>query len=369
MIDTHAHLEPEEAGEVLDRARAAGVSRVVTVATTIDGAREALSVATENAACTRASGSIRTRPAGRSPPAGRASRAVCRPARRRGRRDRARLLPRLCAARRAATSVRGAPRARLGARQARRDPHSRSRRRHRPRALRLRRHGDPPLLLVAGAARPGARARVVRVVRRQRDLPEGTRAARGRRARSRPAAFSPRPTARTSRRSLSAGGGTSRPSSCTRSRRSPRLAATTRTHSRRRSTPTRARHSGCDGRPEEAARPALPGRREHPRRHRAPGRPRPDRRRPGDRARARGADALPRRTRLLGARRRDRPLARAGPPGDPADDAPLGRRAGAGSSLARSPSREACREPSLQRRDPACRREPRPLSGDRVSGA
>jgi TatD DNase family protein len=45
MIDTHAHLAPEEAEEVLARARAAGVERVVTVATTIPGAGEAIGIA------------------------------------------------------------------------------------------------------------------------------------------------------------------------------------------------------------------------------------------------------------------------------------------------------------------------------------
>jgi TatD DNase family protein len=45
MIDTHAHLEPAEAPEVLARARAAGVSRVITVATTIQGAHEAVALA------------------------------------------------------------------------------------------------------------------------------------------------------------------------------------------------------------------------------------------------------------------------------------------------------------------------------------
>jgi TatD DNase family protein len=42
MIDTHAHLVPGEAEEVLARARAAGVGRVVTVATTVTGASEAV---------------------------------------------------------------------------------------------------------------------------------------------------------------------------------------------------------------------------------------------------------------------------------------------------------------------------------------
>ena len=42
MIDTHAHLDPAEASEVLARAREAGVGRVINVATTLAGAHEAL---------------------------------------------------------------------------------------------------------------------------------------------------------------------------------------------------------------------------------------------------------------------------------------------------------------------------------------
>lgn len=45
MIDTHAHLDPATAAEVLERAQAAGVTRVVCVATTIAGAHEALALA------------------------------------------------------------------------------------------------------------------------------------------------------------------------------------------------------------------------------------------------------------------------------------------------------------------------------------
>jgi TatD DNase family protein len=45
VIDTHAHLEPAEAPAVLDRARAAGVDRVVVVATTVRQAAEALALA------------------------------------------------------------------------------------------------------------------------------------------------------------------------------------------------------------------------------------------------------------------------------------------------------------------------------------
>lgn len=44
MIDTHAHLG-DDAAEVLDRARAAGVRRVIVVATTVAGAHDALALA------------------------------------------------------------------------------------------------------------------------------------------------------------------------------------------------------------------------------------------------------------------------------------------------------------------------------------
>jgi TatD DNase family protein len=44
VIDTHAHLG-DDAAEVLDRAHAAGVTRVIVVATTVAGAREALALA------------------------------------------------------------------------------------------------------------------------------------------------------------------------------------------------------------------------------------------------------------------------------------------------------------------------------------
>jgi TatD DNase family protein len=48
VIDTHAHLEPEEAAALLGRARDAGVERVITVATTIAGAREAIRLAQQH---------------------------------------------------------------------------------------------------------------------------------------------------------------------------------------------------------------------------------------------------------------------------------------------------------------------------------
>jgi TatD DNase family protein len=45
VIDTHAHLDPAEAPAVLERARAAGVDRVVVVATTVAQAAETLALA------------------------------------------------------------------------------------------------------------------------------------------------------------------------------------------------------------------------------------------------------------------------------------------------------------------------------------
>jgi TatD DNase family protein len=45
VIDTHAHLDPAEAAAVLERAREAGVDRVVVVATTVAEAAETLALA------------------------------------------------------------------------------------------------------------------------------------------------------------------------------------------------------------------------------------------------------------------------------------------------------------------------------------
>ena len=47
MIDTHAHLGTD-AADVLERAHAAGVTRVVAVATTVDGARDVLALADQH---------------------------------------------------------------------------------------------------------------------------------------------------------------------------------------------------------------------------------------------------------------------------------------------------------------------------------
>jgi TatD DNase family protein len=48
VIDTHAHLDRDEAPAVLARAREAGVDRLIIVATTIAGAHEALELADAN---------------------------------------------------------------------------------------------------------------------------------------------------------------------------------------------------------------------------------------------------------------------------------------------------------------------------------
>src|SRR5581483_5699021 len=88
------------------------------------------------------------------------------------------------AARRAAARVRGAAHARPRAREAGGRPHARGRRRHPRAAARTRRARRPPLLLLAAPPRRGARARLVGVLRRQRDLQERVRAARGGTARA-----------------------------------------------------------------------------------------------------------------------------------------------------------------------------------------
>ena len=49
MIDTHAHLDAcDEPAELLARARAAGVSRVITIGTGIESSRAALAIASEH---------------------------------------------------------------------------------------------------------------------------------------------------------------------------------------------------------------------------------------------------------------------------------------------------------------------------------
>ena len=129
--------------------------------------------------------------------------------------------------------------------QAGRRPHPRRGRGHARRARRLRRHGRPALLLLGRPAPGCARARLLRLVRRQRDLPEGVRPAASPPPRSRPTGSSPRRTRRTWRRSPSAAG-TNEPAYVVHT-----LAALaeargeTRPSSRRRSRRTRPPPSAC----------------------------------------------------------------------------------------------------------------------------
>ena len=187
----------------------------------------------------------------------------------RGRRDGPRLPLRRRPARRAAPALRGAARARGRARPAGRHPHARRRRRHRGARSAASRDRRPALLLVAGAPRRRARARLVRLVRRQRHLPEGGRAARGgSRGPGRPAprrdgqpvplaAARPRPAERAGQR---------RPHR-RRARRGARRGRRGARRADRRQRDGRLR-AAVSVTPKKRARPALPRRREHPRRDR-----------------------------------------------------------------------------------------------------
>ena len=114
----------------------------------------------------------------------------------------------------------------------------------------------PPLLLVAAPAADRARARLVRLVRRQRELPEGGRPAPRRDAGSR------RPDPRRDRLALSRAAARARQAERARLRRPHARRARAgarrgrRPSSRRRSTRNAPHASAC----EEGVRPALPGR-------------------------------------------------------------------------------------------------------------
>ena len=96
--------------------------------------------------------------------------------------------------RRSAASLRGAARACRGAEPSRRHPQPRGGGGHGRRARRLRGDGRTALLLVAGTPPVRARAGLLRVVRRQRDVPEGGRPPRGRTRRAATTESSSRPT-------------------------------------------------------------------------------------------------------------------------------------------------------------------------------
>ena len=197
VIDTHAHLDAlDDPDEAVERAPGGGVTRILTVGTTVEGCRVALELADRHA------GGLRDP---RHPPTfgGRGDEDAVAEVRE--------LLdhPKAVAvgeigldhfrdyaphdAQRLA--LRAVARDRPRDRKARRDPHSRRRRRHARGARRLRRQGRAALLLVAGAPAGGARPRLLRLVRRQRHLPEGVRSPRRCRRRCRPTGSSPRPTA------------------------------------------------------------------------------------------------------------------------------------------------------------------------------
>ena len=176
VIDTHAHLDALDgsAHDVLARARAVGVTRVITIGTRIDSCRAALALARDEGGVFAALG-IHPHEAG-GPEADRVEelrdllqddRAVAvgetgldhyrdyapHDAQRR-----------LFDAHLELASELGLPVV---------DPLACRRRRDRGSAPRLRRHGRPPLLLRARASARGARPGVLRLVRGERDLPQG----------------------------------------------------------------------------------------------------------------------------------------------------------------------------------------------------
>ena len=173
------------AATLVERARAAEVMRIVTIGTGIDSCRAALAIADAHEGVFAALGVDPHQAA--TPEAKRL--------------DELRELlshPKAVAVgetgldtvRRFASSLEQHRRLRRPARARRRAlapgcrPQPRSCRRDRRRARAVQRHGDPPLLLVAGAAPGCARSPVLRLVRRQRHLSEGAGATRRREGRA-----------------------------------------------------------------------------------------------------------------------------------------------------------------------------------------
>ncbi len=274
---------------------------------------------------------------------------------------------------RAAGALRRAARARRGARPTGRHPQPCSQPRDGGRPRAVPRNGRPALLLGARPARARTRARVLRVLRRERHVPEGRRASRVRRRRPggspargdrqpvpRPAAGS-RPTERADARAPHALDARRRPGR--RRRRRSRRAST-------RTPPGRSGSTREPGHAEEGIRAALPRRPERARRHRPPRRARAGRRRPGGRAGPRRPDDLPRRPRAARPCRRDRSEARGAPAHGAGRagqrDPRLRRRPRPRHLGARPAAAEARRQPAVQRRDSARRRDADRRPGARV---
>ena len=225
-------------------------SRVVTIGSGLESCRARSTIAAaEDGRRRRARHPSRTRPAKRRSPTSRELRVLLAdPQRGRGRRDRARLLPRLRAAR--SPARRSFALRRLSPPSSAR-PSSSTRGRPRTDTLAVLETlppdvpVDPALLLVARPAAGGARAGLVRLVRRERHLPEGRGPAS--RGRPRPERADPRRDRlpRTSLRSPCAAGRTSRRTSCTCSTRSPRREARIATSSSGGSRRTQRRLFGC----------------------------------------------------------------------------------------------------------------------------
>ena len=181
MIDTHAHLG-DDAAEVLARARAAGVTRVIDVATSLAGARRSLAraEATDDVHCVPRHPPARGREL--RPRCARRAAASCsrtrarsrsaRPASTTSATTRRRRRSRSCSTRQLALASDTGKPVVIHTRAADDDT--------RARLLGARRPGDPPLFLLTAVARRGARTRVVGVIRGQRHLQERLRPPRGR---------------------------------------------------------------------------------------------------------------------------------------------------------------------------------------------
>ena len=211
VIDTHAHLDAlDDPDGAVARAADAGVAKILTVGTTVEGCRTALELADAHEGVFAILGIHPHEAASEGGRLGELEPLLRHPSAvavgETGLDFYRDLSPR--AAQRKAFRV-GAG-ARRAAGEAGGGPHSRGGRRHAGRPAQLRRHSRPALLLVRRAPARRARARLLRLVRRERHLPERLGAAACCCPGARPIAYSRRPTAPTWRRNRSGAGRTSR---------------------------------------------------------------------------------------------------------------------------------------------------------------